>query len=343
MGQKSALLCRSAVLFILILTTSAWPDLITYDNDKIKLRGGALESTTDTMDFLNVHSGSKFLVENSSLTVIGNASVTDYLSCISVENSSLAIGENLSIQNDAEFLAYNNAFPSTPSITVAGKMNVEGNLTYVFMEKVNMTIADNLQITNGANVSSNNSKFAAQSCSLENNSSMALYQTTLEFETLAMQEGSMLGGSGDWKINQLTNQGDFFIGFSPGQVDLDGNYIQQSTATLFMEIGGYEPEKNDRFNITGNALLDGVLDLNLIDKFTPLLNDSFTLMTYTGYSGAFDFTSPTFADGQYFQLIYNDTALVAVVVPEPGVGLLILAALPWLTGKRRGRRLRSAD
>ncbi len=62
-----------------------------------------------------------------------------------------------------------------------------------------------------------------------------------------------------------------------------GNYIPSSTGVLEIELGGVTPDTGyDHINITGNANLNGTLNISLIDGFVPAPGDSFIILTTTG-------------------------------------------------------------
>jgi hypothetical protein len=105
---------------------------------------------------------------------------------------------------------------------------------------------------------------------------------------LNISPGETLSGEGSIQAN-LTNAGTVSPGTSPGTITVDGNYTQESTGTLSIELGGLTAgSEHDQLVITGSADLDGILEVNLIDPFTPGLNDTFTIMTYGSRTGRFD-------------------------------------------------------
>jgi len=107
-------------------------------------------------------------------------------------------------------------------------------------------------------------------------------------ESLNISPGETLSGEGTIQAN-LTNTGTVSPGSSPGTITVAGNYVQESPGTLFMELAGYTAgTEYDRLVITGEAALAGILEVSLIEPFTPVLNDTFTIMTYGSSTGRFD-------------------------------------------------------
>ncbi|WP_448873901.1 autotransporter domain-containing protein [Desulfobulbus propionicus] len=91
----------------------------------------------------------------------------------------------------------------------------------------------------------------------------------------------ILGGNGTL-TGSVTNRGTVSPGHSIGQLTIDGDYSQSSSATLGMEIGAGQA---DRFTVTGTASLDGTL-LVVPDGYTS--GGSFSLLDAGSISGAFD-------------------------------------------------------
>ncbi len=79
----------------------------------------------------------------------------------------------------------------------------------------------------------------------------------------------------------LTNQGGTLApGNSPGSTAIVGNYDQHSGGELDIEIGGMVAGTDfDAVSITGNALLGGLVDVSLINGFTPTPGQTFTILT----------------------------------------------------------------
>lgn len=105
---------------------------------------------------------------------------------------------------------------------------------------------------------------------------------------LVISAGEVFSGSGTVLAN-LTNAGTVSPGSSPGTITIDGDYTQESSGTLSIELGGTTPDiEHDQLIVTGNAILDGTLQVNLIEPYTPVLGDTFTILTYGSYTGSFN-------------------------------------------------------
>jgi hypothetical protein len=86
----------------------------------------------------------------------------------------------------------------------------------------------------------------------------------------------------------LTNVGGTLApGASPGTLAVNGNYTQ-SAGLLEIELGGTSSGQFDKLNVTGNTMLGGSLDVNLINGFMPTLGQSWEIIDVAGtLSGAF--------------------------------------------------------
>jgi len=102
------------------------------------------------------------------------------------------------------------------------------------------------------------------------------------------------GGSFDFRRGVLTvetftgdlvNQGgtlapsNLLSDLPAGSTTIVGDYIQQANARLTIDIGGVlQANEYDSVNVTGSVLLDGDLQLSLIDDFVPQATDTFTIL-----------------------------------------------------------------
>ncbi len=117
--------------------------------------------------------------------------------------------------------------------------------------------------------------------------------------------------------NNLTNEGGTLApGKSTGHTDITGNYTQLDAATLEIEIGGVVPGLWDTIAVTGNAILDGTIQVALLNGFQPVLGNSFTILTTTfgNVGGAFDTELFPVTGGVTFDIIYNSQSVVLQVV-----------------------------
>ncbi|MEK6703212.1 MAG: hypothetical protein AABZ53_13180 [Planctomycetota bacterium] len=87
----------------------------------------------------------------------------------------------------------------------------------------------------------------------------------------------------------LLNQGGTLApGHSAGTTVITGNYTQMSTGAMEIEIGGTaHGTQYDRVNVGGTALLNGGLDLRLINAFVPSPAQTFVILDAGTIAGGF--------------------------------------------------------
>ena len=78
-------------------------------------------------------------------------------------------------------------------------------------------------------------------------------------------------------------------GFSPEIMTIVGNYSQQPTGVLEMEVGGTTPgTQHDMLIVTGTASLSGRLEIPIINGYVPQVNDEAQLLLASNVIGEFD-------------------------------------------------------
>jgi T5SS/PEP-CTERM-associated repeat protein len=106
--------------------------------------------------------------------------------------------------------------------------------------------------------------------------------TRFQWTSGTLHAGSFLG--------DLVNVGGVLApGASAGSTTVDGDYQHLAAATLQIEIGGIAPvTQYDIVNVIGEALLEGNLQLDLLNGFIPAAADVFTIVgTGGGLTGSF--------------------------------------------------------
>jgi hypothetical protein len=85
----------------------------------------------------------------------------------------------------------------------------------------------------------------------------------------------------------FTNDGELLPGASPGVLTLAGDPTLSTISTVRIELGGLAVgTEHDQLVVSGDVILNGVLDVTLINGFDPT-GLTFTVMTYASKTGAF--------------------------------------------------------
>ena len=92
-----------------------------------------------------------------------------------------------------------------------------------------------------------------------------------------------LEGSGAFP-GEIINEGLFAPGNSPGEVIVE-RFVNEGT--LQIEIAGTNLSEFDRVIVSQQALLDGTLEISLLDDYVPEPGDEFEFLTYGSIEGDF--------------------------------------------------------
>ena len=148
-------------------------------------------------------------------------------------------------------------------------------------------------------------------------------------DDLTVHFGGTVRGDGTIDADVLANFGGSVApGLSPGILNVDGDFLQNASGKLNIELGGTTPGTGyDRLAITGAATLSGTLVTTLLVPYVPALNDTFTVLTAGSRSGAFATVSlPALPSGLAWRLLYGPTDVrlrvrsacsVADIAPAP--------------------------
>jgi autotransporter-associated beta strand protein len=99
--------------------------------------------------------------------------------------------------------------------------------------------------------------------------------------------GGLLGGHGVIGGN-LVNSGVVSPGSSPGTLTVNGNYTQNPSGTLRIEVAGGSPGQFDVLAVSGHASLAGTVQLVRVGGLNLSLGDQITFLTASSVSGTFD-------------------------------------------------------
>ncbi len=136
-------------------------------------------------------------------------------------------------------------------------------------------------------------------------------------DTLTLGNGESLVGSGTLAAN-LVNGGTVSPGVSPGRITVDGDYTQQETGLLIIELGGTTAgTEYDQLVVTGTATMHGTLAVTILPGFTPQAGDTFFIIDHVTGTGTFDTVSlPTLAGGLKMEIDFSDDYVTLTVVED---------------------------
>jgi hypothetical protein len=125
-------------------------------------------------------------------------------------------------------------------------------------------------------------------------------------------------------------------GHSPGTTTINGDYSQDATSTLLIEIEGLlAGTEYDVLNVTGTATLDGILEFD-VDYSALLLGDSFNILNADVISGTFaSITDRRINLDWVWELDYN-LDLSGTDVLTATVAAVPIPAAVWLFGSGLG-------
>jgi hypothetical protein len=140
------------------------------------------------------------------------------------------------------------------------------------------------------------------------------------FDTTFANHGTLIksvgAGTNDLGLNFL-NSGNLQV--VTGTLLFSRGYTQDVTGTLNIRIGGSTPVLDfDQFNVTGQAALNGTLEIALVEGYEPNIGEAFTVLTFDSRSGAFaTLNGLDIGNGKRFEVVYGAAGVTLTVVTAP--------------------------
>lgn len=132
---------------------------------------------------------------------------------------------------------------------------------------------------------------------------------------VTVNSGAVLGGTGTVS-GIVSNGGTVAPGGSPGTLHVGGTYTQGSAGNLAIELAS--TASHDELVVTGAATLGGTISVSLLSGFVAHEDDSFEIMTASGFGGS-TFTStslPALPGSLVWNINYGASAVtLSVVLP----------------------------
>ncbi len=134
--------------------------------------------------------------------------------------------------------------------------------------------------------------------------------------------GGSVYGNGGTISGDVTSNASFNIGDAPmtvGLLTIAGNYMQGPNGSITFDIASLN--QYDQLNISGQARLNGLMTVDLLNGYIPQIGNMFDIMNFASESGTFSMVIGLPINGQeHFVLEYNSTNLTLDVVSGPGSG-----------------------
>ncbi len=268
--------------------------------------GGLVSSSNGTSIAISSDGFGTVTVDNASWN-------NSYLNVGYYGSGELTISNGGQVENTDARIAYKSGSNGTATVDGAGSSWTSSEGLYVGGSSGAPGGTGTLNVSSGGqvNVADTLNVWGAGTIRLDSGSISA---TTIINQGQIMGVGQMGG--------DLTNIGDVSPGLSVGMLTVDGDYTQDSSGTLLIELGGTAPgSEHDVLEVTGAASLDGELNV-VLDGYTPAAGDSFAVMTYASRTGEFADTTGWLFDGNKALVkVYGANALTLTATYQGDVTL----------------------
>jgi hypothetical protein len=309
---------------------------------RVNVSGGTLfvNGISSHTGALNLNSGGTLNVQSGMFaiadpfTVNGALNLSGAGAALSVTNGTLTIGTggSLNATGPGATRVLDAQVNNMGTIVVAADLAINrGDADHVNSGLISCSLG-NLTVTQ-----------TGDTPSFTNTGTLAISMSATVTGGVVQNTGSgLIRGGGLLNVSDalFTNSAGIAPGSSAGVLSVSGNYQQTLPGTYRCELGGVG-SLHDRLVVTGSADLSGELAVSLLNGFTPAVGDSFVVLTYDAFTGAFSDTSSLEGVAPGVDLVQdyqpNQLVLRAVAVPladniapvDPGI--CITPSNPCLT------------
>lgn len=175
-------------------------------------------------------------------------------------------------------------------------------------------------------------------------------------QALQVANTGRLGGSG-LVPGDLIVGGLLSPGHSPGVIEVMGDFIQAPGAVLDIELAGPAPEQYDRLVVEGTMVLQGTVNVLLIDDFMPSPGDKFDVLQAADIiADSATFNLPPLVQGRMLEKALTANAFSSglsiqavglggtmTMTPEPSTGVLFVLGMAGLAFSSRRARVKRPD
>jgi len=203
-----------------------------------------------------------------------------------------------------------------------GLFDLQSDPTWIYNQGGNPPVVNNtgtLRKTAGTGTSTFNSV-------VNNDGTLDVQSGTLNLAGPSASNGTsgLVQGSGTVDVSHttFTTDGQFSPGDPLGALRITGNLPQSSSGAINIQIGGTNAGVNyDQLIVTGNAALNGALNISLVNGFRPTGGETFEIIKYASHAGSFDsIYGLDLEGGFYLEPTFGSTNLILTTLdnrPRP--------------------------
>jgi hypothetical protein len=205
-----------------------------------------------------------------------------------------------------------NALSNFSNNLAAGSFTITNGRNFTSPSAANFANAGAVTVGSGSTFTTGGTRTYNQS-----GGSTALYGGLVSGGGQASFNGGVLYGNGGIVTGNVTMAGTIApaatingsnVPTSAGGLSITGNYTQTAAGIFNLGLGGLAPGSQFGFlGISGNALIDGTLNVNLLNGFFPAVGNTFTFLTTGGtVTGTFATTNGlNIGNGEILNVIYG--------------------------------------
>jgi len=295
----------------------------------LRLGGTGVVQNDDSLEILDNFDWRGGTLKGTGTTEVAATSLfrlwitTHYLDGHDLINHTTAYWDagSLVLSNDATF-TNNENFNATNTTTMSGGTTGTFTNNGMFTKKTASTITTiSTNFVNNGEVEVHSGELIfTENLTSGNGTTINLGDGTLNpGDTLTLADGSLLVGSGTLSSN-LVNGGIVSPGNSPGIISIEGDYTQEASGLLEIELVGTNPASEfDQLQVAGNAFLDGTLDVSFMDSYVPQYGDSFEIVSASSLSGEFETRSLPSLPASLRWDIISDSESITITVTGGGL------------------------
>ncbi|MBI3844935.1 MAG: hypothetical protein HY292_09885 [Planctomycetes bacterium] len=241
---------------------------------------------------------------------------------VEISSGTLTVGSGITVRCQPNRTARING-----AIVNQGTLRVDATGKLIRIQNASVTNDGTIECTGGGRIETAMALSTSGSVTIASGSELVVESGTFTQTAGVTQQDGVLTGTldlqggtlrGSGTTGTVANSAVVSPGSSAGTLSVAGNYTQLTGGSLNVELGGTATTAFDRLLATGVAMLDGSLNVSLINGFQPSLGQTFTILTFASRTGTFANTSGLdLGGGLQLQVNVNPTDVTLEVVASP--------------------------